>query len=161
MKAGYKIGAWLAGAALLVALGVAVSLWTFKQVEEAAEMRKHSRVVLIHANGLLSALIDSESAMRGYVLTGDEAFLEPYLAVRDRIRGNLQELRQLTLIPAAENRLDALVHLVDARLAHISQAIELRRNRDVTAAVALVSSGQGRRAMDSIRAVMGRPPPRF
>ena len=155
MKAGYKIGAWLAGAALLVALGVAVSLWTFKQVEEAAEMRKHSRVVLIRANGLLSALIDSENAMRGYVLTGDEAFLEPYLAVRDRIRGNLQELRQLTLIPAAENRLDALVPLVDARLAHISQAIELRRDRDVTAAVALVRSGQGRRAMDSIRAVMG------
>ena len=119
-------------------------------------MRKRSRVVLIRANGLLSVLIDSEAAMRGYVLTGDEAFLEPYLAVRDRIRGNLQELRQLTLIPAAENRLEALVPLVDARLAHISQAVELRRNHDEAAAVALVSSGQGRRLMDSIRAVMSR-----
>ncbi|MEQ6342460.1 MAG: CHASE3 domain-containing protein [Gammaproteobacteria bacterium] len=156
MKAGYKIGAWLAGAALLVALGVAVSLWTFKQVEEAAGMRKHSRVLLIRANNFLSTLVDSETAMRGYVLTGDEAFLEPYLAVRDRIRGNLQELRQLTLIPTAKNHLDALVPLVDAKLAHISQAIELRRNHDETAAVALVRSGQGRRLMDSIRAEMGR-----
>ncbi len=154
MKTTHKLVAWLAGAALLVALGAAASFWAFKQVEAAGEMRKHSRVILNRADDLLSALKDSETAMRGYLLTGDEAFLEPYLAVRDSIRGDLKALRQLTLIPAADKHLDALVPLVDARLAHLSQAIELRRNHDETAAVALVRSGRGKRLMDSIRAEM-------
>ena len=117
-------------------------------------MRKHSRVILNSADDLLSALKDAETGQRGYLLTGNEAFLEPYLAVRDRINHDLKELRQLTLIPAADKHLDALAPLVDAQLAHISQAIELRRNHNEAAAVALVRSGQGKQLMDSIRAEM-------
>ncbi|MFH0793988.1 MAG: CHASE3 domain-containing protein, partial [bacterium] len=154
MKNTHKIVALLAGAALLVALVVAVSFWTFSQIEEAAEMRKHSRVVLNSADDLLSALKDSETGQRGYLLTGDEAFLEPYLAVRDSVRGDLEELRQLTLVSAADKHLDALAPLMDAKLAELSHVIELRRNNDESAAVALVRSGQGKLLMDSIRAEM-------
>ncbi|MDO8311762.1 MAG: response regulator [Sideroxyarcus sp.] len=154
MKTTPKIIAAFAGAALLVALGVAVSFWTFKQVEEAGEMQKHTRVIVNRADDLLSALKDAETGQRGYLLTGDAAFLEPYLAARDIINRDLKELRQLTKIPAADKHLDALVPLVDAKLAHISQAIELGRNHDVIAALALVRSGQGQRLMDAIRAEM-------
>ncbi len=117
-------------------------------------MRKHSRVILNRADDLLSALKDAETGQRGYLLTGDEAFLETYLAVHNSIIGKLKELRQLSLVPAANDHLDALGPMVDARLAHISQAIELRRNHDETAAVAMVRSGQGKQLMDSIRAEM-------
>ena len=154
MKATHKIVAALAGAALLVVLVAAGSVWTFKQIEEAAEMRKYSRIILNSADDLLSALKDAETGQRGYLLTGDEAFLEPYLAVRDSIGGDLKELRKLTLIPAADNHLDALVSSVDAKLAHLSQAIELRRNHDEAAAMALVRGGRGKQLMDAIRAEM-------
>ncbi|MFA5372238.1 MAG: CHASE3 domain-containing protein, partial [Sideroxydans sp.] len=154
MKTTHKIVAALAGTALLVASLVAVSFWAFSQVEQAAEMRKHSRVVLNRADDLLSALKDAETGQRGYLLTGDEAFLQPYLAVRNNISGKLEELRQLTLTPAADKHLNALGPMVDARLAHMSQAIELRRKHDETAAVAMVRSGQGKQLMDSIRAEM-------
>jgi two-component system sensor histidine kinase EvgS len=103
---------------------------------------------------LLSELKDAETGQRGYLLTGDEAFLEPYLAVRDSISGHLEELRQLTLISAAHKHLDALAPLMDAKLAELSHVIELRRNHDMTAVLAVVSSGQGKRLMDSIRAEM-------
>jgi len=42
-------------------------------------------------------------------------------------------LRQQTLIPAAGKYLDALVPLVDAKLAYLSHDIELRRNNDMMA----------------------------
>ncbi|MHB1117367.1 PAS domain S-box protein [Sideroxydans sp.] len=154
MKSTHKIVAAIAGSALLVASLVAVSFWAFSQVEEAGEMRKHSRVTLNRADDLLSALKDAETGQRGYLLTGDEAFLETYLAVRNSISVKLKELRQLSLVPAANDHLDALGPMVDARLAHMSQAIELRRNHDETAAVAMVRSGQGKQLMDSIRAEM-------
>ena len=89
---------------------------------------------------------------REYLLTGDEAFLAPYLAVRESISGRLEELRQLTLINTAHEHLNALAPLLDAKLAELAQVIELRRNHDMTAALAIVGSGQGKRLMDSIRA---------
>jgi CHASE3 domain sensor protein len=52
---------------------------------------------------LLSALKDAETGQRGYLLTGDEAFLEPYVAVRDGVRSQLEELRQLTTSSAARS----------------------------------------------------------
>ncbi|WP_334181104.1 PAS domain S-box protein [Methylobacter sp.] len=153
MKATYKIIASLAGAALLVAL-VAVSLGFFRQAEDAAEARKQTNALIIRANALLSELRDAETAESGYSLTGDEAFLEPYLAVRDSIRGDLEALRQLTLDSAARKHLDALAPLVDAKLAEMSQVIELRRHHDMTAVLGVVG-GQGRHLMDSMRTEIG------
>ena len=154
MKAVHKIIASLAAAALLVALGVAVSFWAFEQIEESAKGRKHTFVVINSADDLLSKLRDAEIGQRGYSLTGNEAFLQPYLAVRDSITGDLKELRQLTLISAAQKHLDAMAPLIDAKLVEMSHVIELRRNHDMTAALAVVTSGQDKRLMDSIRAEM-------
>jgi two-component system CheB/CheR fusion protein len=156
MKNTHKIVASLAGVALLIAAAamVVVSFWAFSQIKESAETRKHTFVVINSADDLLSKLIDAETGQRGYLLTGDKAFLEPYLAVRDSISGHLKELRQLTLISAAHKHLDALPPLVDAKLAEMSHVIELRRNHDMSAVVAIVSSGRGKRLMDSIRAEM-------
>ena len=70
-----------------MALGVALSFWAFRQIRQAAEARRHTYVVISSADDLLSALKDAETGQRGYLLTGDEAFLEPYLAVRDSVSG--------------------------------------------------------------------------
>ena len=149
-----KTTAWLAGAILLVGLGVTVSFWTFWQIEENSAVRKHTNAVLDGANKLLSELKDAETSERGYLLTGDDAFLEPYLKVRDHISGDLKKLRQLTLDGAAQKHLDAMAPLTAAKLSHMAQVIEMRRNHDVIAPLAVVRSGQGKRLMDSIRAEM-------
>ena len=154
MKADYKIVALFAGAALLVALVVALSFWAFRQIETATEARNHSYALIIRSDALLGDLVDAETGVRGYLLVGDEAFLEPYLALRNGIPGQLEELRRLTLISAAQKHLDALAPLVDAKLSHISQSVELRRNNEVAAALAVVRDGRGKRLMDSIRAEM-------
>ena len=155
MKDTHKIAGWLAGAGLLVTLIIAESFWTYSQIEEAAAVRKYTHTVLDSADDLLSALKDAETGQRGYLLTGDKTFLEPYLAVRDHISSQLAELRRITLVNAAQKHLDALAPLVDAKLAHMSMVIELRRNRNMTAALASVRSGQGKRLMDAIHAEMG------
>jgi diguanylate cyclase (GGDEF)-like protein/PAS domain S-box-containing protein len=148
----HTIVASLAGAALLVGLVVVLSFWAFGQIEEAGEAREHTSVVVSRAEDLLSALKDAETGQRGYSLTGDEAFLEPYLMVRDSVTGHLEELRRLTSTGAAEKHLDALVPLMAAKLAEMSHVIDLRRNHDVSAVLAAVASGRGKRLMDSIRA---------
>jgi PAS domain S-box-containing protein len=155
LKAAHKIAASLAGAALLVALGVALSFWSFRKIREAAEERAQTDVIIKSAGDLLSALKDAETGQRGYLLTGNEAFLEPYMAVRDSVRGHLEELRRLALSSAAHKHLDALAQLVDAKMAELSHVIELRRNQNMTGALAVVGDGLGKRLMDSIRVEVG------
>jgi PAS domain S-box-containing protein len=144
----------LAGAALLVVLVIAVSFSTFKQVEEEAAARKHTFIILISAADLLSSLKDAETSQRGYLLTGEESFLQPYLAVRNHIDDQLNELRLLSLISAAHQHLEAMSPLIDAKLAELSHTIELRRNRDMATALIVVRTGQGKQLMDSIRVEM-------
>ncbi len=155
LKATHKIFIWLAGVTLLVvALEVALAFWSFRQTREAAAVRDHTHIALNKALELLSALNDAETGQRGYLLTGGETFLEPYLAVCDNVRDRLEELRRLTLIPPAQKHLAALAPLMAAKLAHMAEVIELRRNHDMTAVLAAVSRGQGKRLMDAIRVEM-------
>jgi PAS domain S-box-containing protein len=154
MKTIHKIFVGLAGATLLVALVTAVSFWTFSQIKEAAEARSHTFIVLGSASRLTTALIDAETGQRGYLLTGDESFLEPYLAVRDSIRGDLSALRQITVNSAARKHLDAVAPLIDAKLASLASSIELRRNHDVPSTLTNVRDGQDKLVMDLIRTEM-------
>ena len=152
MKVNFRIIALFAGAALLVALGVVVLFWSFGQIEESARLRRQTFLALISADNLLSALKDAETGERGYLLTSDEAFLKPYVAVRDSFGSRVEELRQLTSASATQKHLDILAPLVAASLDNISHTVELYRSHDVTAAIAFVRTGEGKRLMDLVRA---------
>jgi len=89
VKNTYKIVTSFAGTLLVISL-IVVSFWAFDQTKEAADARKHTFIVIQSANEFLSALINAETGQRGYLLTNDEVFLKPYLAVRDSIGGSLE-----------------------------------------------------------------------
>jgi PAS domain S-box-containing protein len=156
MKTTHKIVAALAGAALLVVLVVVGSFSAFRHIGEAAQARKHTSMVIHSADELLSELRDAETGQRGFLLTGDEAFLAPYLTVHDSIVPHLQQLRSLATIDAAKKQLDTLAPLIDGKLAELARLIELGRHHDMRAVVAAISAGKGKRFMDSIRVDMSK-----
>jgi len=146
----------LAGAALLVALAVTASFWAFRQTRVAADARKQAYAVLNSADDLLSELRDAETSQRGYLLTDDETFLEPYLAVRDSISVHLQTLRASTALTAAQLHIDAMAPLVTAKLTEMARLVELRRNHFMTAAQMRAVEIQSKRSMGLIRDEMRR-----
>ncbi len=156
MKTTHKFTLWFVLGLLLLALGAATAIWSFRQTGDAAAAQQHTHLVINRAGDLLTALAEAEAGQRGYLLTGDEEFLLPYLAARDAVKGSLEALQQLPLISVARTHLDALVPTMDAKLAHMARAVELRRGHDATRALALARTGEGRRLMDSIRAGMTR-----
>jgi PAS domain S-box-containing protein len=143
------------GASLLSAAVLVPSFWVFRQTKEASEARMLTNDLIARADGLVSALIDAESGQRGYLLTDDAIFLEPYTAVRERISEQLLNLRRLSSLRVAQEHLDKVAPLIYAKLGYLSQNIELRRNNDMPAALANVRGSQGKQLMDSIRAEMG------
>ena len=141
----------LAAAVLLAALGGGFAFLSFSRTTLAAESRQHVHLTIKSADNLQNELTDAETGQRGFALTGDEAFLEPYLSVRDGISDHLTALRQMLKVNASLNHMDALAPLIDGKLALMAGVIELRRNRDTDGVLALVSDGEGKRLMDLIR----------
>ena len=151
LKGHYTLAAWLVGATLLAALCVMGALWAFSQIDKTAEARKQLRIVINNADNFLSELKDAETGQRGYLLTGDDVYLEPYLRVRNDLVNHLSELRQLVLSDTAQKHLDAIIPLIDARMDELAKAIAFRRNHDLTSAISSLDNGQGKHLMDSIR----------
>jgi PAS domain S-box-containing protein len=145
MRAGF------AGLLLLVAGAFSALFWSFDQIEQAAQARRQANGVVAAANDFLSALKDAETGQRGYLLTNDDAFLQPYLAVRDNIQARLSALNQLAAGGAGQIYLTPMTPLVQAYMLELSSAIEMHRSQNQTAAQALVSRVEGKHAMDAIR----------
>lgn len=133
-------------------LVVGASLWTLRQVDEAAAVRQHTYAVIDGADELLSALKDAEISQHGYLLTGDRSYLEPYALANTRVRSSLDILRQITLVVTARQYLDVLVPLIDAKLVFMKTAMARREGSNLAAALTLERGGEGKRLMESIRA---------
>ena len=144
-----------AGAVLLVALWVVASFRIFRQMQKASDERERTFIILDQANVFLTNLKDAEAGQRGYVLTGDEAFLEPYLKAKNELRGELEQLQQMTLLDEAHKKADELTPLLNRKMEGLAQVIEVRRSQGLAAATEFVRNAQGRALTDSIRTVMG------
>ena len=153
MKSIHKI-VGLCSAFVLVALGVGASFWSLEKVNNATQAREKIHVVIDLANGLLSDLKDAETGQRGFVLTGDELFLAPYLAVYRDIPDRLETLSQQTQYAEARRHLDVVAPLAKEKLAELSTVIALHRQQNASAALKLIGSGQGKALMDAIRIEM-------
>jgi PAS domain S-box-containing protein len=130
-------------------------MMAFTQIDRAAAAQERANRTIACATNLLSELKDAETGERGYVVTGNEAFLEPYLAVRDKVRADTGELESLSLEPEEKAKVTAIAPLIDGKMADLGRIIGLRRNHDEPGASAAVSSGYGKGLMDSIRVKIG------
>ncbi len=154
MKITTKYGALLVAGMLVLALGVVTAFWAFREMAAAATDRHHTLMVQNHAADLFSELKDAETGQRGFTITGDETFLDPYTAVAPKVADHLDQLRKLTLIPEAQAQLDKIEPMVDAKIAELADIIALRRLQKIAEATAAVGSGRGKALMDSIRVEM-------
>ncbi len=116
-------------------------------------------VIQTRLNELLSLLIDSETAPRGYVIMGNEKFLGPYYEAVSSKRGigwHLQELHQLISDPLQKEQLGVLEPLVGEKLAFMKKVVEVRRGAGFEAAKQLIATDVGRKVMDDVRLIIGK-----
>jgi CHASE3 domain sensor protein len=142
----------------MVALVTVVAYRTTDALIENAHRVTRTHEILEHLTRALSLVKDAETGQRGFVLTGDPAYLEPYEnAVRD-MDATMADLRSLTSESGTEEV--ALVAeargLVDTKLAELKQTVDLRRTQGFDAALKVVETGAGKRTMDDLRGVLAR-----
>jgi len=142
------------GLAVLLVVG-AVSYDSTTKVSSSAEWVRHTHEVLTGLEGLLSGIKDAETGQRGYVITGESRYLEPYNTARDLVDQKLNSVRSLhSDNPIQQQRLQALEPLVDSKFTELQTVIDLRKTKGFAAASQEILTDKGKNAMDAIRKVV-------
>ncbi|MGF6553856.1 CheY-like chemotaxis protein/signal transduction histidine kinase [Pseudomonas sp. S30_BP2TU TE3576] len=111
---------------------------------------EHTDRVINNANEAVKLTVDLETGMRGFLLSGDEHFLDPYETAKPRIAVALNTLLELTADnPVQADRLLRLQALQQEWVHYAQSLIDLQRSSGDFRAV--VKAGRGKRLTDEIR----------
>jgi methyl-accepting chemotaxis protein len=149
---GTKIGAGFGVLLAIYTIVSAVSYRSTSQLIDASDLRQHSYEVLRQLAEMELLASDMQNGLRGYVITGEERYLEPYQAALGRTDKVIQEIRKLTADnPSQQQRLATLEPLVKSRIDFARETVDATRTKGQEAGVQLIKSGKGRTLTNEIR----------
>ena len=153
---GTKIAAGYVLALCFVLIIGIISFQSTEKLSETAHWKTHTHQVLGALKKLISGMQDAETGQRGYIITGEVHYLEPYHNAKQNIDSYLKTLLTLTLDnPLQQNRLaqlEILIHGEGGKFAELEETVRRRTADGFDAAKAIVLSDKGKDIMDEIRA---------
>jgi signal transduction histidine kinase len=142
---------------LVLACMIGAVLWFVASEQTNAQAMRRSMEVERELVGMLSILTDAETGQRGYLLTGDAVYLEPYRSAVGRVGVQFDMLgAMLEANPSQTRALDDLRRVAKEKLDELGTTIARYRVGSREEAVALVRSGAGRSYMEQAREIIGR-----
>lgn len=143
------------GALALILILVIIQVRAFNESRGLRQQldQSYSRDLLLVR--LLSLHQDVETGQRGYTITGNTDYLQPYLHAKPQISAAFRTLSESNPDSSARHEAARLEQLSAEKLAITAEVVGLRNSTGKPAAVQAVASGKGKRAMDAIRAQIG------
>lgn len=140
-------------ACLFITLGAWV--WSRNSENVAYQEINQTEQVIRQSNSLLKFLIDAETGIRGYGITRNFQFLEPYEQAQTQLSASLSLLEKLTQDnPQQQQRLEEIERLIQQEMSLLAQTLEAIAE-ETTVPPSLQLSNllvQGKATMDEIRA---------
>jgi len=145
---------------LNIAFAIALAIFIFigwlvyqnmTSVKDSNYWVSHTHTVIEELDTLLSRLIDAETGQRGFIITGDDAYLELYNSALANIQNQRNLLRELTKYnPLQQKRLDRIDLLIDKKVAELKTTIDARKSQSIQATALIVESHLGKPMVDEI-----------
>lgn len=156
MKFETKIKVAASAIILVMSTVAALPMLVNRQVTTVmSQLRSASSVERLHLT-LLDMLLNAETAQRGFVVTGDERFLEPYHSAVNGIPATQEALRREMASPEEAARAAAIERASNTKMQTVARTIELRREQGVAQASRFIAGGTGKAQMDLLRDLIGK-----
>jgi diguanylate cyclase (GGDEF)-like protein/PAS domain S-box-containing protein len=141
-----------------IAILLVVSAFSYRAMVVSSESDRwvrHTHEVLEQLQDLLFAMEGIQSSIRGFVLTGNESYLDSYRTSRSRVERDQATVRDLTLDnPEQQRKLPALASVAAGKIQHSETLISLYRAKGLEAAADDIRSGSGQRTMVEFKTVV-------
>ena len=156
-RLGLPTALWRGLALVLVPAVVLVGLEIYQIVRTVPELRRSQDLVartidvITTAQSLQLAIQDAERGQRGFLITGDAAYLDPYRSGLERVPAILSKLKQLTADnPEQQRRWPNLESQIDIKLAELKRTVDARQTDGFDAARKIVETNVGTNSMRAI-----------
>ncbi|QHS59606.1 response regulator [Chitinophaga agri] len=137
---------------LLLVVSSVASFFSIRNLLSSSFLVDHTNTVILRLESTLSYMKDAETGQRGYLLTGDENFLEPYRGAYDSVQNNLNALKELTADnPEQQIGVEQLRLLVIRRQSLLRESIN---NRKTGKAISFDTLQSGRYIMNDARTLV-------
>jgi len=139
----------------LIAWNAYLAVTHLKRVEKSAALTLESSALQAEVSGLLKDVTDMESGQRGYLLTGDAAYLQPYSDAKSRIEMDFANLRTGLSNRTQREQLEEsqLESLAKSKQAEMERSISLRQQGYRLRSFKLIDTDEGKGYMDEIRRI--------
>ncbi|HTA25171.1 MAG TPA: CHASE3 domain-containing protein [Terriglobales bacterium] len=126
-----------------------------QRVRKTAALTLESSAIQAKLSGVLKDLTDMETGQRGFLLTGDPAYLQPYTDAKGRIETDFVDLRAgLSNRTQRERSLESqLESLAESKQTEMEHSISLRQQGYRLRSFKLVDTNEGKDFMDEIRRI--------
>ena len=142
------------GFALLAAI-VGARSWLIETQREGNDAVRAAFELQRRIVTTLSLVQDAETGQRGYLLTGEQPYLDPYRSALAALPSELAAMRQAPDgSPARRAHIEALSVAIKERLAELAETIALRDSGNAAGALAVVRTDRGKMAMDRVRQII-------
>ena len=146
------------GYGLALAILVANAVLSYLDIREIVRGNwwvEHTREVVAQLERAASTLKDAETGQRGYLLTGRDEYLRPYIDATNGLDRDLDRLATLTSDnPGQQARVVELRRIAGEKIDELGRTVALRRKGDQEAALAIVQTDRGRQLMVRARALV-------
>ena len=144
----------LVGGGALIAI-VAFNFWLVEQARITSDLVTVARQQRAAIIDIRDSLADLETGQRGFLLTGDNAYLAPYSGAEERLPRQLDRVRGLTdPYPAQKEAFAKLLPIIEAKRAELARTITLYNAGQRDQAMAIVRANTGREIMDQARVTL-------
>lgn len=153
---GKKIAVGFALSFVLMAMIGLLAFRSINTLSNTSQVVAHTHLVLERLADVLNVLQDAEIGGRGYIITGDDSFLQPYQNAETKILTVVKDLRaQIADNPAQQKRITQAEPIITAKMALTKRYIEMRKARETETVIKLVQAGEGQKLMDELRQIFG------
>ena len=128
---------------LLVVAGI--SYRNSERLVATGELVNHTNEVIYELDQVLISSVNAETGVRGYVITNDESYLEPFNDAKSKLFVHIDNVKRLTVDNSAQQfNIRQIEDRSIALMDHLEKKIALRR-KDFEQARQMVLSGEGKR----------------
>src|SRR5882757_1702791 len=139
-------------ALLVVSFNAWLAFRSIKVLLDDEELVQHTWQVINQVEGIMSSAKDAETGSRGFLISGDDAYLEPYSSALKELPEEIKTFQSLTSDnPVQQARIVEMRAVLDQRLTLLQQGINLRRSGRTDSLHAMGVTGTGQVQMNHLR----------